>query len=97
VAIQPFSDKVTEEFFVTGSLPKRVKWRLVAKIVRRKLDVLNYSALLIDLRSPPGNRLEALKGDWLGYYSIRVNDQWRIVFQWTDRGPENVAVVDYHS
>jgi toxin HigB-1 len=51
---------------------------------------------LEDMAVPPGNRLEALKGDWDGYHSIRVNDQWRIVFRWADGGPAEVAIVDYH-
>jgi proteic killer suppression protein len=58
--------------------------------------MLDYAADLRDLRSPPGNRLEALKGTWSGFYSIRINDQWRIVFRWTEHGPEDVDVVDYH-
>jgi len=58
--------------------------------------MLDYAAVLSDLASPPGNRLEALKGDLGGMHSIRVNDQWRIVFRWTPFGPEQVDVVDYH-
>ena len=58
--------------------------------------MLNYAQQLDDLRSPPANRLEALKGDLKGRFSVRVNDQWRVVFRWTDDGPEYVDVVDYH-
>jgi len=58
--------------------------------------MLDYAAVLSDQASPPGNRLEALKGDLGGMHSIRVNDQWRIVFRWTPFGPEQVDVVDYH-
>jgi len=58
--------------------------------------MLQYSQKLEDLQSPPANRLEALKGDLKGLFSIRVNDQWRIVFRWTNQGPEDVNVVDYH-
>lgn len=58
--------------------------------------MLDYAAVLSDQASPPGNRLEALKGDLRGMHSIRVNDQWRIVFRWTPFGPEQVDVVDYH-
>jgi proteic killer suppression protein len=58
--------------------------------------MLDYAATLSDLASPPGNRLEALKGDLNGMHSIRVNDQWRILFRWTPFGPERVDVVDYH-
>lgn len=57
--------------------------------------MLEYARDLKDLRSPPGNRLEALEGKWAGYYSIRINDQWRVVFGW-DREPFEVRVVDYH-
>ena len=58
--------------------------------------MLHYAAELRDLRSPPDNRLEALKGDFAGFYSIRVNDQWRVIFRWSDLGPEDVDVIDYH-
>ena len=96
MAIQSFSDKATEEFFISGRLKPRAGWRSVRRIVKRKLDMLHYAARLGDLRSPPGNRLEALKGTLGGYHSIRINDQWRIVFSWTDAGPTRVRVVDYH-
>ena len=62
----------------------------------RKLDVLSGAAKLEDLRSPPGNRLEALRGDLVGFYSIRVNDQWRIIFGWVDGDAHDVQIVDYH-
>ena len=58
--------------------------------------MLDYASRLEDLRAPPGNRLEALKGKLVGFYSIRINDQWRIVFQWTEHGPSDVDIVDYH-
>lgn len=58
--------------------------------------MLHYAADLRDLRSPPGNRLEALKGDLKGYPSIRINDQWRVVFRWTETGPEKVRIADTH-
>ena len=58
--------------------------------------MLDYSEKLSDLASPPGNRLEALKGDRRGFHSIRINDQWRVVFHWTDAGPEDVDIRDYH-
>ena len=64
--------------------------------MKRKLDMLHYAGALGDLRSPPGNRLEALKGKMRGYQSVRVNDQWRIVFRWTSGGPTLVRVTDYH-
>jgi proteic killer suppression protein len=62
----------------------------------RKLRLLNQARVLSDLRAPPGNRLEALKGDRRGRYSIRVNDQWRICFRWLEGGPADVEIVDYH-
>jgi proteic killer suppression protein len=68
----------------------------IARVARRKLVQLDGAVLLSDLAVPPGNRLEALRGDLAGKHSIRVNDQWRIVFQWTDAGPEQVEIVDYH-
>ena len=76
---------------------KRVK-RFVAfeSVVRRKLRQLEISGRLDDLRVPPGNRLEALKGDRAGQHSIRINDQFRVCFAWTSAGPKNVEIVDYH-
>jgi toxin HigB-1 len=65
-------------------------------VTRRKLVQLNAAVVLGGLAIPPGNRLEALKGDLRGRHSIRVNDQWRIVFRWTDAGPEDVEMIDYH-
>ena len=65
-------------------------------IARRKLVQLDAAAELSDLMVPPGNRLEALKGDLRGHHSIRINDQWRIIFRWTEAGPEEVEIVDYH-
>jgi toxin HigB-1 len=67
-----------------------------ASVARRKLVMLNNAGKLQDLALPPGNRLEALKGRRSGYHSIRINDQWRIVFRWTDAGPEKVEITDYH-
>ena len=68
----------------------------MARLATRKLDMLHYADRLGDLQSPPGNRLEALKGKWKGFYSIRINERWRIVFRWSDRGPSEVDIVDYH-
>lgn len=77
---------------------KRVK-RFVAfeSVARRKLRQLEIAGRLDDLRVPPGNRLEALKGNRAGQYSIRINDQFRVCFTWTPAGPEDVEIVDYHS
>jgi toxin HigB-1 len=68
----------------------------VAKVARRKLVQLNNATILADLAAPPGNRLEALRGDLAGKHSIRINDQWRVVFRWSNEGPEEVEIVDYH-
>ena len=65
-------------------------------VALRKLDMLDAAAMLSDLRVPPGNRLEALKGNRRGQYSIRINDQWRICFVWRDGGAEQVEICDYH-
>ncbi len=63
----------------------------------RKLRLLDLASSLRDLQQPPGNRLEALSGDRAGQYSLRINDQWRVCFRWTDRGATDVEIVDYHS
>lgn len=68
----------------------------IEAVARRKLDQLNAAATLDFLRVPPGNRLEALKGDRAGQHSIRINDQFRLCFVWTAQGPEDVEIVDYH-
>lgn len=68
----------------------------IAKVARRKLRQLEIAGRLDDLRVPLGNHLEALKGDRLGQYSIRINDQWRVCFRWTNVGAEDVEIVDYH-
>jgi proteic killer suppression protein len=96
MAIRSFRRSEIADFFFEGKVERRAGWATIAKIVTRKLDMLQYSQKLEDLQSPPANRLEALKGDLKGLFSIRVNDQWRIVFRWTNQGPEDVDVVDYH-
>ena len=96
MTIQSFSNSETKLFFETEKIGKGVGWRNVAKIVKRKLDMVHYAAKLNDLNSPPGNRLEALLGNLAGYHSIRINDQWRVVFRWTEMGPLEVKVTDYH-
>ena len=78
-------------------LGQRVKrWVNVERAALRKLEQLDWSALLDDLRVPPGNRLEALKGARRGQHSIRINDQWRVCFVWTAGGASDVEIVDYH-
>jgi proteic killer suppression protein len=96
VAIRSFVRRPVEDFFFEGKRPRREGWVAVARVVRRKLDMIHYAHELEDLRSPPGNGLEPLKGDLAGLHGIRVNDQWRIVFRWTADGPEDVDIVDYH-
>ena len=68
----------------------------IISVALRKLDMLNAAYRLNDLREPPGNRLELLKGDLSGYYSIRVNEQWRIVFRWESNNMHEVSLTDYH-
>ena len=96
MAILSFADKATERFFQTGRVKKGTGWASLKDIAKRKLDMVHYAAQLNDLKSPPGNRLEALQGDLVGYHSIRINDQWRVVFRWMDSGPTEVRVTDYH-
>lgn len=68
----------------------------IFRVATRKVAMLQAASVLDDLRAPPANRLEALKGDRAGQYSIRINDQWRLRFVWTDQGPAEVEIVDYH-
>jgi proteic killer suppression protein len=68
----------------------------IAAVARRKLRQLEIAGRLNDLRVPPGNRLETLQGERSGQFSIRINDQWRICFRWTEAGPADVEIVDYH-
>jgi proteic killer suppression protein len=91
--IQSFAEKDTEELFVTE---RNRRFAVIARVALRKLLQMNRAVRLDDLAVPPGNRLEALKGRWAGHHSIRINDQWRIVFRWTASGPDGVAIVDYH-
>lgn len=77
-----------------GQSPKR--FRNIESVAERKLQMLDAAVELRDLRIPPGNRLEPLEGNRAGQHSIRINDQWRVCFTWTEAGPENVEIVDYH-
>jgi toxin HigB-1 len=92
--IQSFADKRTRLFHEDGLC--HPSWRSFERIALRKLDALDAAVALDDLRSPPGNRLEALKGDRAGQHSIRINDQWRLCFVWHESGPYDVEIVDYH-
>ena len=89
-----FANAETERFFKDDVCPAR--WRAVSNVMARKLDMLDAAPSLDALRSPPGNRLEALKADRAGQFSIRVNDRWRVCFVWTEAGPDRVEIVDYH-
>ncbi|MBN2147991.1 MAG: type II toxin-antitoxin system RelE/ParE family toxin [Anaerolineales bacterium] len=95
--IVSFRDQTTEDFYHNRktrramSIPPGIR-----KTAWRKLDILNAAYRLIDLQAPPGNRLEALKGDLEGYFSIRVNDHWRIIFCWEHNDAYDVGLVDYH-
>ena len=83
------------EHLVQGRRPRRFPPDVVAR-AERKLAMIAAAAVLEDLRQPPGNRLHALHGDRDGFHAISINDQWRIVFRWTEHGAEDVEVVDYH-
>jgi proteic killer suppression protein len=91
--INSFRSADTQALFETG---KSKRFSGVANIAIRKLAQLDAAQTLKFLRSPPGNRLEALKGRRQGQYSIRINDQFRVCFRWTAAGPEDVEIVDYH-
>lgn len=92
--IVSFADRDTEALFRRERV-KRIDSR-IQRAALKKLLMLDAATTLDDLRAPPGNRLEALKGERAGQYSIRVNDQWRIVFKWRDGNAHDVAIVDYH-
>jgi proteic killer suppression protein len=93
MTIRSFLCADTKAIYEGGS-PKR--FRNIENVAQRKLQMLDDAVELRDLRSPPGNRLEGLSGDRAGQHSIRINDQWRVCFVWTDNGPMNVEIVDYH-
>ena len=91
--IRSFRDKRTEALFGDEDI---ARFRRIERVARRKLALLYRARVLGDLRVPPGNRLEGLKGDRIGRYSIRINDQWRICFRWKDGDAHDVEIVDYH-
>jgi proteic killer suppression protein len=96
--IVSFADKGTEDVF-NGEESRRARQLLPRELwpnANRKLDMLNAAVKLEDLRFPPGNRLEKLSGDRKGQHSVRINDQYRVCFRWTENGPEEVEIVDYH-
>jgi len=96
--IESFGNRLAEDLFddkisrITRKFPNELR-----RAARRKLLYLHDAAELKDLRVPPGNRLEALKGDLIGYHSIRINNQWRVVFIWNSGSPIKVQIIDYHN
>lgn len=94
MVLRSFADKDTERVW------RRERSRRLdpttQRVALRKLLILDAADVLDDLMVPPGNRLEKLRGDRAGQYSVRVNQQWRICFRWTSAGPEDVEIVDYH-
>ena len=91
--IKSFKDRDAERLF--NRLPTR-RWRAIARRARRKLEMLNAATSLDELRVPPGNGLEALKGNRRSQHSIRINDQWRICFVWRGGDAHDVEIADYH-
>ena len=95
--IVSFGDRATEDLYHNRPTSRARRFpQDVVGLALVKLDMLNGSAAVLDLRSPPGNRLEALKGDLKGFRSIRINDQWRIVFRWEGNNALDVRLMDYH-
>ncbi len=91
--IRSFSCRRTERLFKDEDVRE---FRAFERVARRKLLQLNAVATVGEMNAPPGNRLEALRGDRRGQWSVRINDQWRICFRWVDGGAEDVEIVDYH-
>jgi proteic killer suppression protein len=91
--IRSFRSAETRKLFADESTKR---FRAIQRIARRKLEMINAAEKLDDLRNPPGNRLEQLKGDRAGQFSIRINDKFRICFRWVDGAAEDVEIVDYH-
>ena len=95
--IVSFGNRATSDFFhgISSSRARRIP-NQIREVALYKLDILNAAKSLNDLKSPPGNRLELLKGDFAGFHSIRINNQWRIVFRWQDSSAHDVQIIDYH-
>lgn len=91
--IRSFGDKRTEALFRDEFVRH---FQGIARPAKRKLEAINAAGRLDDLRVPPANRLEKLKGDMKDFHSIRINDQWRVIFKWLDGEPHEVRIVDYH-
>jgi proteic killer suppression protein len=95
--IVTFGNRATSDLFhgISTSRVRRLPTQIIDSALY-KLDILNSAHALKDLQSPPGNRLEALRGDYAGFHSIRINNQWRIIFQWQDGNVHDVQIIDYH-
>lgn len=96
--IQSFADQGTKDIFKTlkSNAARKTLDVKLHSAAKRRLDHLDFAKELKDLRSPPGNHLEALAGNLRGFHSIRINDQWRIVFRWSGSAPKDVRICDYH-
>ncbi|MGA2649269.1 MAG: type II toxin-antitoxin system RelE/ParE family toxin [Terracidiphilus sp.] len=91
--IQSFADEETEAVYLTG---KSRQWNRISRIAARRLQAIDFASTIEDLSNPPGNRLEKLKGDRKGCWSIRINDQYRVCFRWDGKDAWDVGIVDYH-
>lgn len=92
--IESFGDSATESIYCglrVRGLPGEIQER-----ARRKLRMINQARIIQDLQIPPGNRLEQMKGDQAGFWSIRINQQWRVIFRWEDGSKKDVRIIDYH-
>jgi len=91
--IQSFADADTEAIFLKGTCRR---WANIARVAARRMQAIDYATTIEDLQNPPGNRLEMLKGDRKGQWSIRINDRYRVCFRWADNDAWDVEIVDYH-
>jgi proteic killer suppression protein len=91
--IQSFADEETEAVYLTG---KSRRWANIARVAARRLQAVDYASAIEDLLNPPSNRLEKLKGGRKGWWSIRINDQYRVCFRWDGKDAWDVGIVDYH-
>jgi len=91
--IQSFADPETRAVYLTGTSRR---WASIARVAARRLQAIDYANAIKDLKNPPGNRLEKLKGDRKGQWSIRINDQFRVCFRWDGKDAWDVEIVDYH-
>lgn len=95
--IESFANRLAEDLFEDRRSKAVLKFPPdLIRVARRKMLYLHDASEVGDLREPSGNRLEGLKGEWKGFYSIRINDQWRVVFRWHDGNAYEVQVIDYH-